>query len=818
MPARVRGRVLLLPVLALALAAIAMSAALPTLAERWLLAELRARGFAAAKLRVAELRLGGARIEGVSIGAPVALEVKELALEWSPSELLAGRLARAHARGLLLRAGYETKSGLHLGALEPLLSGEGGWLPAAIEISGAHIELALGASTLSARGNLTLDSDGERIRRLQGGLTLSGAASGDLVGSWKAGGALSLSASLRAASEIETPLGAFVAPDLTLTLVVSRAPQDLAALVSAAAWESPEISKAELRFSARAARIDAGSARSISLSAGLAAPGGERAAVAGELAFETGDFSVQGNARFALARTQRVPERLELSVQLRSLSDRFPAASLAGELRVRSESSRLRIEAVAPLALELARQAARPGRALLEPFRSQLTALWLSHAPGSGVEAHAELAPARLALGKGGVAEVRGTTPAVVFALRSRAGSASLRWSAQRGALHLPGSSLRVDDLVASGSLELVALRDWRTLRIERARITHTAPDPTFSPFALHAEISGVDTALRARGELHEVGAKRGIPFAIEERSAASRLARFSLEAGPARFDAQTDLVAFLRPLRTVFDSVTGELAWRGEVELSPAGEIELTGGVRLDQAGIAVGALRVAGLRGELALDSLRSLRIAPSELSFERVSVGPGIESGGGTLEMTDGELRVTGLLGRSLGGEIAADLRASRSGEGAARVACEAISIDALARFLEVADFSGEGSLSGELELAFDAERAHIRAGSLRALAPGALKYLPAAPPAALEAAARESSVLLRALEDFRFDTLEAQLAPASDGVEAHIALDGRNPELQGGRPVELRARIVAPLDELLALSDAWQRLVRRISRSR
>jgi hypothetical protein len=395
-----------------------------------------------------------------------------------------------------------------------------------------------------------------------------------------------------------------------------------------------------------------------------------------------------------------------------------------------------------------------------------------------------------------------------------------LGWSARGGTLALPSASLHLEALGASGEIALMPEPATGPIEVTRLAVRDDAAAPRFGPLVLSGRVSGLASKLAARGALRLRDGGPEVAFAFEEHEGAERFDSMAFSLGPAAFDAGSrDLLRLVPPLAAAFDVAGGTLAWRGELELPRGAEPRVRSHVSLADAVLATGALRVEGIAGSLGLASLTPLEISPSAIRFARAHVGPELSAGAAQLELAGDALRLRDLSARALGGTLSGDVSlplASANGEAALRF--EAISLESLARLLEIEALRAEGEISGALDAAFGAQGFSLRKGSLASVRPGTLRYRPELPPAALASAGGDTNVLLAALSDFRFERMRADVALAPEGVVAQLALDGRNPALQRGRPIELRARIAAPLPELLALRDAWQRLVRALSRAR
>jgi hypothetical protein len=379
---------------------------------------------------------------------------------------------------------------------------------------------------------------------------------------------------------------------------------------------------------------------------------------------------------------------------------------------------------------------------------------------------------------------------------------------------------VRASRLGVAGSFAPTREGSLDALEVGQLLLEDRANPPRFSRLSLRSQLSGLGSRVSASGSLDDGGGPDLIPFALRERGIpGERFSGLDVEIGPTHFDGRNrDLVRLALPLAAAFDSVTGTVAWRGSVDLPRRGGPHWAGSLSLEQGAFAIDALRVDGLAGALGVTSLDPLELAPSAITFARADVGPGLAQGDVRVSLERDLLRLSDLSARTLDGRVTGDVLISLgSAPGEARLRFEAVSIEKLARFLGLESLQADGAIHGDLSATFDARGLAIRSGFLQAERPGALRYRPAAPPAALQSAGPEAGVLLAALSDFRFERMRLDLEPGEAGLVARLATDGHNPSLKAGRPIELRARIEAPLPELTALSAVWKRLLRALARS-
>ncbi|WP_420563734.1 intermembrane phospholipid transport protein YdbH family protein [Thalassobaculum sp.] len=139
--------------------------------------------------------------------------------------------------------------------------------------------------------------------------------------------------------------------------------------------------------------------------------------------------------------------------------------------------------------------------------------------------------------------------------------------------------------------------------------------------------------------------------------------------------------------------------------------------------------------------------------------------------------------------------------------------------LAEVTELDGLTASGSLTGRLPLVWDFEEGlSVRQAQLSAINPGGtVKYRPESPPAALQDAGEEVSLLMQAVRNLvyeRFD-LEVNGRPG-EPFDIKLRVRGANPDLFDGYPVALNVTLTGRLDEMflnarrtLGLSDVLRR---------
>ncbi|WP_207478492.1 intermembrane phospholipid transport protein YdbH family protein [Arenibaculum pallidiluteum] len=243
--------------------------------------------------------------------------------------------------------------------------------------------------------------------------------------------------------------------------------------------------------------------------------------------------------------------------------------------------------------------------------------------------------------------------------------------------------------------------------------------------------------------------------------------------------------------------AATGRIGWGAEA--SGGAELRLAG------LGFRIGAATVRGLDAVMTATSLQPLVLPPGQkVAVAGVDLGLPLTRGLAEIGYSDGRLAVAAARWDWAGGTVRAepfsfDPAAPRSN---ATLVAEGLDLGTLLGMMDVDGLEAEGRLSGSLPLSVGAGRIAVEGGALSAAAPGQLRYDPAAPPAALASGAEGTDLLLKALTDFRYDTLEVGLDGVAGGeMQARLAIKGRNPGFYDGYPVSLTVTLSGALDTIL-----------------
>ncbi len=221
------------------------------------------------------------------------------------------------------------------------------------------------------------------------------------------------------------------------------------------------------------------------------------------------------------------------------------------------------------------------------------------------------------------------------------------------------------------------------------------------------------------------------------------------------------------------------------------AGELELSKGQLSWSKSLA------SGVHARLQLDDLKG-PTGRLNASAETVALAAGLQLQTLTLQLDADKARLSlselssGLLGGSIASEPASLAWPPQSG--AVTLLVEQVDLARLLAMLDFPGLEGSGRISGRLPLSWESGKAQVRDGELHSTEGGVLRYRPATPVA--------DNIGLQALRDFRYSRLQAGVNYQADGqYRIALELDGHNPELYSGHPIDFKLNINGSLPGLL-----------------
>lgn len=258
----------------------------------------------------------------------------------------------------------------------------------------------------------------------------------------------------------------------------------------------------------------------------------------------------------------------------------------------------------------------------------------------------------------------------------------------------------------------------------------------------------------------------------------------------------------------SVKGAVAGLSSLAAEFSLPPGDPMAGTGIVAVTGGNLQLGLAQAMGISGRIALDQLWPPLSPPGqEVLIERVIAA---------LPAADGRLRFQVLGASSLkveraeltgiGGRLWAEDLIVRDGVLPENMVLhvDGLGLADLAAQMNILGLKAEGKLSGRIpvNLAKDGEVA-IRGGLLTSQGKGLLAFVsPTRTPAGKTDEAGRMDMVLDILEDLRFDGMTMTLdGDAQKDVQMQVHIQGRNPKIQEGRPVDLTVNLTGNIGQAI-----------------
>ncbi|MEJ2308324.1 MAG: YdbH domain-containing protein [Gammaproteobacteria bacterium] len=241
--------------------------------------------------------------------------------------------------------------------------------------------------------------------------------------------------------------------------------------------------------------------------------------------------------------------------------------------------------------------------------------------------------------------------------------------------------------------------------------------------------------------------------------------------------------------------SVTGKALWGSELE-------SVSTSIRLRNTGGRYGEAWFSGLESRFDLDLFPDLAGRSRSFSIPVIDLGIPVSELKGRISLSRaaGKLPVitlSDLRARLFKGTLSArrvrlDLnRRSNSFS----LDFRDVSLAEMVRLQQFEEVEASGSLDGTLPITIGPSGLRISKGKATADAPGGyIRYRPKDAGAALKSASSETEMLLKALDDYRYDELEAGVVYEPDGqLRLQLQMKGNSPGLHATRPLHLNLNL-------------------------
>jgi hypothetical protein len=383
-----------------------------------------------------------------------------------------------------------------------------------------------------------------------------------------------------------------------------------------------------------------------------------------------------------------------------------------------------------------------------------------------------------------------------------------LRLALDGGELHLPDAGIVLAGLDATLEVDALGPVPEQTVPVRLASIRSDATPAAFAPLSLEGTLTpragSVDLDLRVRDGSGHLDVALAGSHRLAEGSGQARVTLAPLRLGPGGVTPGGIAPA----LSGLLLAPSGSIAAEGTVGWGPAG---LTSAIDLALRDLSFtsGPARIERINGVVRLDGL----VPPSTPPDQRLAIALldiGLPFTDGLMDFRlrpDGAVDVARLTWRWAGGEVRAQPFRFRSVEEPFTVLLETddLQLDALLAEIRLDGLQGEGTMAGRLPVRIEGTEAVIEGGELAAIAPGWIRYRPAEVPAGLRAGGAGVELMLRAVENFRYEVLRIRLDGRTDGeMDIGLQLHGANPDLYDGHPVQFNLNVEGELANIIRRS--------------
>lgn len=248
--------------------------------------------------------------------------------------------------------------------------------------------------------------------------------------------------------------------------------------------------------------------------------------------------------------------------------------------------------------------------------------------------------------------------------------------------------------------------------------------------------------------------------------------------------------------------ALSGSIGWQNTT-VTPALTLRLAD-IVLESQGV-----QLSKIHGDIKLAGLAPLATAPGQVLSGIVGVA-GMPPAKATLTfqlLPAPALRIQAMRMDLAGGEIFVSPFVIDLVQPGMRtvVGLQQIDITEVFTLVGVPGLAGTGRIDGSIPVTVSGGRVQVRDGRLAASGPGVLRLRSDTLPKQVTDAGESVALVLRALEDFHYDTLEIELdgSPSGDGAIT-LRIKGRNPAVLEGHPFNLNIRFESNFDQLVALA--------------
>lgn len=391
----------------------------------------------------------------------------------------------------------------------------------------------------------------------------------------------------------------------------------------------------------------------------------------------------------------------------------------------------------------------------------------------------------------------------------------SLSASLREGRVELPDFDLLAERVDLDATFD--PANAGTGLRLAIGRLAHETLEPAFNPLRAKLEIDQTDERYRGQGEIAVLGTQLALPLSLIHNP---EPARGHLRLGPVQlgFIPGGAQPGTLSPLAQPLRNTSGGLALDASVTWT-AEQVAGHGYVELDALSFDFRALGVEGLNGRVNFSHLLPPNTnGVQHLRAARAVAGVPVEdlAASFTLEgesFAETVLQLHRAEGRFADGLVSVEDVALRPSleDLAFRVDARNISIATLLDQLDVEALSGEGRLSGSVPIRVENGTVVIDEGRLEALSDGHISARLNQAGEALAQHGEQVSLMVRALQDFRYERFVMTLSRPKEGrTEMGMEFEGHNPDVLDGYPFHFNITFTGDVEPILLALQEGRRL--------
>ena len=400
-----------------------------------------------------------------------------------------------------------------------------------------------------------------------------------------------------------------------------------------------------------------------------------------------------------------------------------------------------------------------------------------------------------------------------------RDGLTAGRATLARGRLRLPAQQLTLAGIATEVALAPDGLAPRQAIPLTVETISHGATPAWFAPLGLRGTLRPQPDALEFDLRLSPAAGTPALTLRGRHGLANGR-GRAEVALTPVTFAPGQLQPRTLAPVAgELLTDVAGTLALNGTLGWDAGAEVTTDLALLVDDLAFTAGPARLSQVDGVIAVDRLWPLATPPAQqLAIGLVDLGLPLTRGLLTFQLLpDSTLAIERLRWDFAGGTVAAApfTVGSAASDIILTLNAERLDLGQLFALTKLDGLSGEGSIGGTLPIRISGAEAVIEGGELRAAGPGWLRYRADAVPDALRTGDENVSLLLQALENFRYEALRITLDGRTDAeMDIGLHVKGANPDLYDGYPIEFNLDLEGELANILRSALASYQIPERI----